>query len=167
MAAYDNTTYVCAQVTTALLKLMETSQYHTINISELATAAQVSRSSVYRNFVDKDDILRRHLKKLIEAWKQNFEASPGQDFSGSLLRHFFANRDFYLLLYRSDLSWMLHESIKNACGLKPDMPSVIAYGTASFAGALFGWVDEWISRGMKETPEELEMLAKEYEKSKQ
>lgn len=163
MSANDNTTYVCTQVTAALLRLMETSEYQAISISELAAAAQVSRSSVYRNFIDKDDILQRHLKRLIEAWKQSFEAAQGQDFSGSMLRHFYANRDFYLLLYRSGLSWMLHENIKNACGLRPDMPSVAAYGTASFAGALFGWVDEWISRGMKETPEELEMLEKEYE----
>lgn len=167
MAVYENATHVRTQVTAALLRLMETREYQTISISDLASAAQVSRSSVYRNFVDKDDVLRRHLKKLMEKWQQNFEATPGQDFSDSLLRHFYANRNFYLLLYRSGLSWMLHDNIKAACGLKADMPPIFAYGTASIAGALFGWADEWISRGMNETPEELKELAKKYEESKQ
>lgn len=102
----------------------------------------------------------------MEEWQQSFAAMPGQDFSDSLLRHFYANRNFYLLLYRSGLSWMLHENIKAACGLKADMPPILAYGTASIAGALFGWADEWISRGMNETPEELKELAKKYEESK-
>lgn len=167
MAAYENATYVCTQVTAALLKLMEIRPYQEIGISDLARAAQVSRSSIYRNFSGKDEVLRRYLKKLMDDWRRDFEAEPGQALSGSLLRHFYANRDLYLLLYRSGLSWMLHENIKDACGLKADMPPVLAYGAASVAGALFGWTDEWISRGMKETPEELEALAKAYEKNGQ
>lgn len=167
MATYENAVHVRTQVTTALLKLMETQEYQTISISDLAAAAQVSRSSVYRNFAGKDDVLRRHLKKLMEEWGRNFDVASGQDFSGSLLRHFYANREFYLLLYRSGLSWMIHENMKSACGLKADMPPILAYGAASIAGALFGWADEWLSRGMEETPEELEELAKKYEEGKQ
>lgn len=159
MALYENATYVRTRVTAVLLKLMETKAYQTISISDLAAAAHVSRSSVYRNFAGKDDILRRHLKGLIEEWHHNFESVPGQDFSESLLQHVYENRDFYLLLHRSGLSWMLHESLKNACGLKSDMPPILAYGISSIAGALFGWTDEWLTRGMKETPEELKQLA--------
>ena len=163
MEAYEKETYARAQITAALLQLMETRDYQTIRISDLACAAQVSRSSFYRNFADKDDVLQQYLKKLMEEWRQAFEAEPGQEFSDSLLRHFYEKRDFYLLLYRSGLSWMLHEAIKSACGWKADMPPILAYGTASVAGALFGWVDAWISRGMRETPEELKRLAVQVE----
>lgn len=104
MAVYENATHVRTQVTAALLRLMETREYQTISISDLASAAQVSRSSIYRNFADKDDILRRYLQSMIKEWGRDFEAAPGQDFSDSLLRHFYMNRDFYLLLYRSGLS---------------------------------------------------------------
>lgn len=166
MPAYRNATYVQAQVTATLLKMMETDSYQTISISELAYAANVSRSSFYRNFTDKDDVLRRHMQALLDAWKKDFGAVPGQDFSASLLRHFYENRDFYLLLYRSGLAWMLHENIKNACKVNADAPPVFAYAAAAVAGALFGWIDEWISRGMVETPEELERLAAEVEQEK-
>lgn len=166
MATYENATYVRTKVTAALLELMKTREYQTISISDLAFAAQVSRSSVYRNFADRDDVLRRYLNQLMDDWKRDFEAIQGQELSDSLLRHFYTNRDFYLLLYRSGLSWMLHENMKAVCGLKADLPPLIAYGTASVAGALFGWTDEWLSRGMKETPEELQELAKQYEASR-
>lgn len=163
MPANGNATYVQAQVTATLLKMMETDSYQTISISELAYAANVSRSSFYRNFADKDDVLRRHMQSLLDVWRKDFDAVPGQDFSASLLRHFYENRDFYLLLYRSGLAWMLHENIKNACNVDADASPVFAYAAASVAGALFGWIDEWISRGMVETPEELEQLAAEVE----
>ena len=159
MGTYEKETYARTQITAALLQLMETRDYQTIHISDLVYAAQVSRSSFYRNFTAKDDVLRRYLNGQIAEWGRAFEAKPGQDFSDSLLRHFYEKRDFYLLLYRSGLSWMLHEAIKSACGWKADMPPILAYGTASVAGALFGWVDAWISRGMQETPEELKQLA--------
>lgn len=164
MAVYENATHVRTQVTAALLRLMETRAYPTISVSDLASAAQVSRSSIYRNFADKDDILRQYLKRQMEEWRRDFEAEPGQDLSDSLLRHFYARRDFYLLLYRSGLSWMLYESIQAACGLTPDLPPAAAYGAAAIAGALFGWADEWLSRGMRETPDELKRFAAQIER---
>lgn len=95
----------------------------------------------------------------MEEWRHNFGTTPEQNFSDSLLQHVYANIDFYLLLHRSGLSWLFHVSLKNACGLKADMPPALAYGISSIAGALFGWADEWFARGMKETPEELKQLA--------
>ena len=159
MAHYENATHVRTQVTAALLNMMKTRDYPSISISDLAQAAQVSRSSFYRNFTDKDDVVRQHLRHLLERWGADFEAVPGQDFSDSLLRHFYANREFYLLLYRCGLSWMLHEHIRGACRVNAGEPPVFTYAAAAVAGALFGWVDEWISRGMKETPEELKRLS--------
>lgn len=165
MASYANATYVRNKVTETLLQMMCERDYHTISVSEVVQEANVSRSSFYRNFTDKDDVLRRQLTRLIQDWRSEFEHAQNQDFSDSLLQHFYHNKDFYLLLYRSDLSFMLLENIKSACGVKPESPPILAYGAASIAGALFGWIDEWISRGMKETPRELKKLAEEFQQS--
>lgn len=32
-----------------------------------------------------------------------------------------------------------------------------------FAGAFFGWCEEWVKRGMKETPEQIKALLKQFE----
>lgn len=165
MASYANATYVRDKVTETLLQMMRERDYQTISVSELVQKADVSRSSFYRNFTDKDDVVQKYLKRLIQDWECDFSIGPNQDLSDSLLRHFYQNRDFYLLLYRSGLSWMLFESIKSACGVRSDAPPVLAYGAASIAGALFGWIDEWISRGMRETPRELKNLAEEFQRS--
>ena len=66
MAHYENATHVRTQVTAALLNMMKTRDYPSISISDLAQAAQVRRSSFYRNFTDKDDVLPQHLCHLLE-----------------------------------------------------------------------------------------------------
>lgn len=165
MASYANATYVRDKVTETLLQMMRERDYQTISISELVQKADVSRSSFYRNFTDKDDVVRKYLKRLIKDWEDAFSITPNQDFFDSLIRHFYQNRDFYLLLYRSGLSWMLFKNIKSACGVHSDTPSILAYGASSIAGAIFGWADEWISRDMKETPEELKKLAENFQQS--
>lgn len=162
MASYPNATYVKDTVTATLLRMMETQVYSTITISELVKESRVSRSSFYRNFSDKDAVMQNYLDRLMDSWKESFTSTTGQDFSDSLLRHFYGHKEFYLLLYHSGLSWMLYENIKKSCGVCSDSPAIQAYGAASIAGALFGWADEWIARGMRETPDELKNLAREY-----
>ena len=91
----------------------------------------------------------------METWKADLKKDPDQRFSQVLLERFYRHRDFFLSLYRSHLSWMLHDHLNDFCGLNSTLPPVAAYAIAAIAGALFGWVDEWISRGMLETPAEL------------
>lgn len=165
MAAYENAAYVRTQVTGMLLHMMETADYQSIRISELVRRANVSRSSFYRNFTDKDDVLRRHFQCLTEEWGRSFEAESEKDLSGSLICHFYAHRDLCLLLHRSGLFWMMYNHIKEACGVSADTPSLLAYGGAAAAGAIFGWLEEWTARGMVESPEEIKQLSAQFTKS--
>lgn len=50
MGVYENATYVQDQVTRTLLRLMEEQAYGEISVTQLTAAAQVGRSSFYRNF---------------------------------------------------------------------------------------------------------------------
>ena len=42
--------------------------------------------------------------------------------------------------------------------LNPDMPNLEAYLKSFWAYGIFGWIKEWIQRGMTESGEELERL---------
>lgn len=50
------------------------------------------------------------------------------------------------------------QSIKDACGPKPEQPNALAYVTAFIAYGLYGWVEEWFQRGVQKTPKELVAL---------
>ena len=59
----DKNTYVKQQITTTLLELLKEKELSDINIGEITKKAQVSRNSFYRNYADKEDIIKKYLYK--------------------------------------------------------------------------------------------------------
>lgn len=66
---------------------------------------------------------------------------------------------FYLLLYRRGLSDLIYETIRRACKIDEAQTNIESYFKSLTAGMIWGWVDEWMRRGMQERPEELVLLA--------
>ena len=152
-------TYTEKRIMSAILALMAERPYEEISISDIVLRAQVGRSSFYRHFNSREDVVRRHMKAILEKWGEEFEAlGRPEELGPSLLRHFYGNREFYLLLHRSGLGSLLLEAIRGAMELdrKPDQE---AYPLSWFAGGLYGLVDEWLRRGMTATPEQLGSMA--------
>lgn len=149
-------------ITTALVQMMETRNLEEISVTELVERAGVSRNSFYRNFQGKRDILAQHLTLLIQEWGREFEARGDINaFAETLLCHYDKYKDFYLLLYRQGLSDMIYETIRGACRVTEAESGGERYRRSMFAGLVFGWLDEWLRRGMAESAEEMARLLKE------
>jgi len=98
--------FVKSQLTDALIKLMCKKPLRDISVSELALYAQVGRASFYRNYKEKEDILREYTAQLLEKWRCGYEKHGSTDISemfGSLFAHFKSNKKYYSLLYRQGL----------------------------------------------------------------
>lgn len=146
-------------ITSALLEMMKKQSLDEIVITELVRRAGVGRVSFYRNFESKKDVLEQHLKTLLEEWGKEFEAlGDPEQFSDSLIRHYYQNRELYLLLYRQGLSGLIYETIRNAMKLEESQNNIERYARSMIAGMIWGWVDEWMRRGMPESPEEFALL---------
>ena len=156
-----NNSYVKNQITQALLELMLTNDFNEIKITDIVKKAMVGRASFYRNFTNKEDILKQYLLKLIQEWGSEFENSENPDFVESLFGHYKKHSEVYTLLFSSNLSYLVLDNIKTVCGPKPKQEAIQAYWSAWFAYGLFGWIEEWITRGMKESPKEIAQLIKE------
>ena len=153
--------YVVEHITDSLLDLMKQKHLSDISIGELCNKAGVGRASFYRNFRVKEDVITRELKKRLETWWLSAIVKPDFYFTQALFEYFHEERNIYMLLYRQGLSHLNLQSIKEACGPKPDQMNVAAYLAAFFAYGLYGWIDEWFVRGMKESPKEIsEILEK-------
>ena len=50
--------------------------------------------------------------------------------------------------------------------ITPDMPNAIAYLQSSLAYMVYGWVIEWVKRGMMESGTELAMMFAQTEKER-
>ena len=156
----ETNAFVKECITEALLQLMKEKTLYEIAITEIVERAGVARVSFYRNFTSKENVIEQHLILLIREWGRDFEKKGNRDlFAQTLLEHFYTNKDFYLLLYKQGLSSMIYENIRGTCRLDLAGNNMERYIKSMFAGAIFGWLDEWMRQGMPESPEELALLA--------
>ena len=153
--------YVIDSITSSLLKFLKDREISEISISEICQDACVGRSSFYRNYDTKEDIIKKHLHTLISEWDTSYKAT-GQDSNaamyGSLFAHLKDNSDLYLLLKKRNLFYLFLDVFLEIGGAKPEDENMWAYTKAFITYGTFGWIDEWIKRGMQESAETMSAL---------
>jgi AcrR family transcriptional regulator len=151
-------TYVRKHLLDALLKLLKKQSIDSIVISNLIEEAGVSRVSFYRNYSSKEDILVQEDHRLFDAWKKEYDAgneNNTKDFTKELLDFYQNNSTFYLALYKAGLSDIIMNTLIDSAKISEDDPNPIAYLKSSLAYMIYGWIHEWMKRGMQESGSEL------------
>ena len=146
--------YVIEHITDVLIELLREKPIEEISISELCEQAGIGRASFYRNFNSKEDILRAYIHGLFQDWTTK-ESKPLSELLGALFAHFENHRDFYELLNRRNLIYLLKDVIIGLCGPQPGQSKEEAYARAYVSYALYGWIEVWFQRGMQESAEEI------------
>lgn len=153
--------YVIEHITDSLLTLLKDKEIENISISELCENAGIGRASFYRNFNSKEDILRGYINELFDGWKRGWENNNSIPLSsgiGMIFEHFEQHREFYQLLNKRRLTYLLKDAILDMVELKTDLPKGEAYAKAFVAYILYGWIEVWFQRGMQESAEEMKQL---------
>ena len=151
-------TWVKRQITAALLDLLREKKLADISISELTDRAGVGRVSFYRNYQGKEDILREESDRLIHEWGRLYESNPEsapETLFPSLFDFYREHRDFYTTLYEAGMSTIMMDTIISTIQITPEMPNLEAYMKSFWAYGIYGWMLEWIKRGMQESGSEL------------
>ena len=163
----ERNSYVKNEITKALLELLKEKDLKDIKINEITTKAQVGRVSFYRNYQDKEDILKQYLEKIIKEWKLQ-DQMPFELIMKTLFEHLMAYQDFYTLLYQKDLFYLFRNTLKKLMVQDHQLSNSEAYAVAYMTYGIYGWIKEWIARGMQESPEDIYtfMEAQKTDKSK-
>ena len=151
-------TWVKQQITSALLDLLREKKLADISVSELTEMAGVGRVSFYRNYQTKEDILREESDRLIQEWGKLYEANPEsapETLFPSLFDFYREHRHFYTTLYEAGMSTIMMDTIISTIQITPEMPNLEAYMKSFWAYGIYGWMLEWIKRGMQESGSEL------------
>lgn len=159
----EKNSYVKKQITTALLTLLKEKELKNISISEITTTAQVSRISFYRNYDDKEAILKEYMSLTLNEWNKKHPKTSEHtedDILGDIFAYISEYKDFYLLLRDRGHFLLFKDIIMDALGPKKEYSNFNAYTAAFIANGLYGWIEEWISRGMQESGEEMTKLLK-------
>lgn len=161
MGNAERNSYVKTQITEATIQLFNEKELAEISISEIISKAKVSRNSFYRNFTDKTDVILQHLRRLYSEWERalhsNGEVSNNELYA-SLFGHIKSNSEFYLLLKRGGLFHLLLTVLNEQNGAQTSDDNLWAYIKSYVTYGTFGWIEEWINRGMQESADEMMVL---------
>ena len=151
-----NTNFVVREsIAKSLIELMKVKNFEDINIKELTTKAGVGRVSFYRNFDSKEDIIMQYFKEKIEEMNEKIEKDPNPDFAIYIFNLFYEDKNVILLMYKNNLSYLFERAIKENFGPKDTKSNSESYMLAFIQGAIYGMIEEWINRGMSETPKQM------------
>ena len=159
----EKNSYVKKQITIALLGLLKEKSISDISISELTQRAQIGRVSFYRNYQTKEDILKEESDRLIKEWGHLYETNPEsspETLFPSLFDFYREHKEFYTILYQAGMASVMLETILDAIQITGEMANLEAYVKSFWAYGIYGWMIEWIKRGMPESGSELLFLFK-------
>ena len=146
-------------ITESFIEFLKEKRIDDILIYELADYAKVGRVSFYRNFTDKDDILRYYIDRETSKWLEGSEfnyltAESKQTYVVFLLTHLYQYRDVIDLMIRDGRMYLLEaEFDKRFRAVLADVsdPWHIAFTIGGFY-KLFCY---WAETGYEKTPQEI------------
>lgn len=141
----------------ALIKIMKTQAYDTINVCAVCERAGVGRTTFYRHFGGascKEELLRFKLLSEWERYKERHEDEFKRDKNFTLLNFIYENRKLFTLLNDSGVIHIIICLCENLADddFPPDRGG--AYLKAFTVHGQFGIILQWIEYGFDETPEQ-------------
>ena len=165
-----NTTHemMMGYMATALLELMLEKDYTKISIGEIAKKAGVDRSSYYRHFKSKEDIISFFFDMVLKESLDGYTNLSSIDFTlyiHSIYTAFFNYRKEILLIHYANLSFLLLDVLSKRfqfSELATQFPLTKQYELSYIIGGIYNNLIFWMSRDMKETPDELTEIALQF-----
>ncbi len=158
----------------ALVALMQEKPFETITVQDVLDRAQVSRSTFYSHYSDKDDLLMSDAEEFFESISMALSVHGDKSDRVFPVQEFFVHlsdvQPFYKALVKSG---KFQENMELARGhfargierrlseiprgksIPPNQLPAIAF---THAGALLSLLTWWLDRGMRESPQEMDEL---------
>lgn len=156
--------YMCS----ALLELMLEKDYAKISIGEIAKKAGVDRSSYYRHFKSKEDIISFFFDIVLKESLDGFTNLSSIDFTlyiHSIYMAFYNYKKEVLLIYHYNLSSLLLDVLSKRFQFSEiaiEFPLTKQYELSYIIGGIYNNLIFWMSRDMNETPDELTEISLQF-----
>lgn len=157
----------------SLLKLCGSKPLQQITISEIVALAGVSRSSFYRNFETKEQVLLRYIQQKYNQYfskellsNKKYEEIHFEDYLFKKCHFVRENSDFFTMLQKNNLLDYIFKNLEPTLSqfLSGNVSLYSPYHLSMFSGASAGFIQCWIDRKFQETEEDLIALLQQYRK---
>lgn len=154
----------------ALYKLLEFKEYEKIKISEIITKAGISRATFYRNFKNKDDIVKLKVKMFFEFFYMNiinhYKHVDHEDeifLIHSFFNHVDEEEKMISTVIKTNLEYLMVSGILDIINMQKDQFYKIVlpnkksenYTMEIVASSAWTLLSRWIKNGKEETAQEL------------
>lgn len=151
----------------ALERLMQTTKYEDIRITDICSEAKIGRVTFYRHYDAIDDILRKKCdEKFAGLAEYLFEYKRGHHgstfFMKPFLRYWYVNSNILSLIFKADRAYILSESldkmmnsIRAAIKLTHPASKYSNYFFALRSAIPLAILAEWVKNDMNIAPDEL------------
>ncbi|MDD5960353.1 MAG: TetR/AcrR family transcriptional regulator [Methanobrevibacter wolinii] len=157
------------KILNSLVKLMKHKVYEIITIKEIADNAGVNRSTFYRNFKIKEDIIKYGLEKIMDEFILEFKLiqdKTHQNYIYTILKTYYNHKDFILTVYEAKQLYLFQEvyikyfkDYLNKINKKEDL-----YRLYYHIGGIYYFTLCWVSNGMDGNIKELSKIGSEITK---
>lgn len=143
----------------ALLILLEEKDFQNITIDELVKKAGVNRSTYYRHFTGKEDVIFYFLDSVMSDYLEKIQLQKPdlKTYLHNLFTHFMKYKKQMLVIYHAGLSGVLLNVLEKHFHSQIDTgkPLTEQYKVSFYIGGIFNHLLMWFSRDMQESPEEM------------
>ena len=142
----------------ALIKLMNTQDFDSINVSAICKEANIGRTTFYRYFNNKnskEDLLIFKINYEWECYKQKQEDIKKESDLG-LTDFIYENRKLFSMLYHNSLITVIMRVFEDFFTENKYYDKQSSYLMSFFTYGYFGIIYQWIKYGFDETPEQLQ-----------
>ena len=143
----------------ALLILMSEKEFQSITVEEIVAKAGVNRSTYYRHFNGKDDVIFYFLDSVMREYieKARLQKPDLKTYLQNMFRHYLKYKEQMLIIYHAGLSVILLGVLEKYfhSQIDTDKPLAEQYKVSFYIGGIFSHFQMWFSRDMKESPEEM------------
>lgn len=143
----------------SLLLLLEQKPFEDITVSEIVQKAGVNRSTYYRHFEKKEDVILYFLDSLsgdILEWDKK-QKPEFYDHLINVYEHYYSHRKQMLTIYKNGLSYLFLDVLKKNLDSTENGNKTLntQYNIAFHIGGTFNHFLLWLSRDMKDSPKEM------------
>ena len=143
----------------ALIKILKTKPIEKISVPEIVELASVGRTTFFRNFTSKNEVLTFKIVRLWERWAEEHNLDERKKFTLDNAVDFFnfnySIRDLLELIYRRSLQSTVYDAFYEVMMPQYGTNAFECYESRFYSYALFGLLDEWIKRGFYESVEQM------------
>lgn len=149
----------------ALILLLRKQPYQSITVGQIAAKAGVNRSTYYRNFQSKEDIIKRYYCRILEQGLSRIENPDTigmEPYLIQMFQTFYEQKEALLTVHRNGLSYLLLDALNNHFAFHRNLEQgtfVEKMPLYYHTGGIFNNFLLWFDCNMEATPEEFAKAA--------